>query len=245
MVHSASDNVNTAPVWASLIALSLGVHVVDAQIDSAKVVTEVPAVGAKAGVFAIFLSGDGGWADLDKSISAALARAGVPVVGINSRAYLKSARRTPDGLAADITRIAGQYQTKWGIDTLALIGYSRGAVLVPFAAARLDSALKARLRLIAMLGLQERAGFTFHFTDLLSKHSPKDGLPVLPELERLRGIPMLCVYGRDEEESLCRSVDSALVKRLVRDGGHHFDGDYGAIAQTIIDQLRLTRPGGP
>ena len=234
---------NTGPVWASLIALSSGVHAVHAQIDSTKVVTEVPAAGPKAGVFAIFLSGDGGWADLDKAISAELARAGVPVVGINSRAYLKSARRTPDVLAADIARIAGQYQTKWGLDTFALIGYSRGAVLIPFAAARFDSALKAKLRLIAMLGLEERAGFTFHIADLLSKHSPKDGLPVLPELERLRGIPMLCVYGREEEESLCRAVDSTLVKRFARDGGHHFDRNYAALAQTIIDQLGIPRPG--
>lgn len=232
---------NTGPVWASLIVLSLGVQVLHAQIDSMKVVTEVPAAGAQAGVFAIFLSGDGGWADLDKSISAQLARAGVPVVGIDSRAYLKSARKTPDVLAADIARIAAQYRMKWGLDAFALIGYSRGAVLVPFAAARLDSALKAKLRLIALLGLEERAGFTFHFTDLFAKHSPKDGLPVLPELEKLRGTPMLCVYGRDEEESLCRSVDSTLVKRFVRDGGHHFDRNYAALAQTILDQLGTAR----
>lgn len=228
---------NTAPVWTALILVSSGMPALYAQTDSTKFVTEVPAVGPKAGVFAVFLSGDGGWADLDKSISARLAHAGVAVVGIDSRAYLKSARKTPDVLATDIARIVAQYQKKWALDSFALIGYSRGAVLVPFAAARFDSALRATLRLIAMLGLEERAGFTYHFTDLLSKHSPRDGLPVLPELERLRGISMLCVYGRDEEESLCRSVDSTLVKRFDRSGGHHFDGNYAAIAQTILDHL--------
>lgn len=230
---------NSPPVSIALLLVSLGALPLRAQTDLATLVTEVPAAGAKAGVFAVFLSGDGGWAELDRSISARLAQAGIPVLGIDSRAYLKSARKTPDILAADIARIVAQYQTKWGLDAFALIGYSRGAVLVPFAAARFDSSLKAQLRLIAMLGLEERAGFTFHFTDLLSKHSPKDGLPVLPELERLRGISMLCVYGRNEEESLCRSVDSTLVTRFVRDGGHHFDGNYPAIAQTIIDHLAI------
>lgn len=235
------DRMTRARIWTTCAVLSSIVRALHGQNDSVRFLTEVPATGARAGVFAVFLSGDGGWAELDKSISARLARAGIPVVGIDSRAYLKSARKTPDLLAADLARIVAQYRTKWGLDSFALIGYSRGAVLVPFAAARFDSTLKAQLRLIAMLGLEERAGFTFHFTDLLSKHSPKDGLPVLPELERLRGISMLCVYGRDEEESLCRSVDSTLVTRFVRDGGHHLDGNYPAIAQTIIDHLAIGR----
>ena len=234
---------NIRPLSAALAILSSLAHLLAAQTDSAAFVTEVPATGPPAGVFAVFLSGDGGWAELDRSIGAQLAQAGVAVVGIDSRTYLKSGRKTPDVLAADIARIVRRYQSKWGVDSFALIGYSRGAVLVPFAAARLDSTLRARLRLIAMLGLEERAGFTFHFADLLSKHSPKDGLPVLPELERLRGTSMLCVYGREEEESLCRSVDSTLVRRFARDGGHHFDRNYPALAQTIIDNLAITRPG--
>lgn len=236
-------NMHTVPVWTALSLLSSYAPAVHAQTDSTNVLREVPALGAKAGVFAVFLSGDGGWADLDKAVSLQLARAGVPVVGIDARAYLRSARKTPEVLAADIARIVAQYRTTWGLDSFALIGYSRGAVLVPFAAARFDSVLRAKLRLIALLGLQERAGFTFHFTDLFSKHSPKDGLPVLPELERLRGIPMLCVYGREEEESLCRSVDTTLVTRVVRDGGHHFDHNYAALAQTILDRLTAPRSG--
>lgn len=230
-------------VAAQIALLILPTSPLRSQIDSAKMVTEVPAAPPAAGMFAIFLTGDGGWADLDRSISAELARAGVPVVGINSRAYLTASRRDPDGLAADIARIAREYGAKWGLDTFALIGYSRGAVLAPFAAARFDPALRARLRLIAMLGLEERAGFTFHFGDLLSKHSPRDGLPVLPELEALRGTPMLCVYGRAEEESLCRAVDSTLVAQFVRDGGHHFDRNYAALAQTILEHLGIHRQG--
>lgn len=224
-------------VAAQIALLILPTSPLRSQIDSAKLITEVPAAAPAVGVFAIFLSGDGGWADLDRSISGELARAGVPVVGINSRAYLTSSRRDPDGLAADVARIARHYSEKWRLDSFALIGYSRGAVLVPFAAARFSADLKARLRLVAMLALEERAGFTFHITDLLAKHSPRTGLPVLPELETLRDTPMLCVYGREEEESLCRAVDSTLVRRFARDGGHHFDRDYRALAKIILDAL--------
>jgi type IV secretory pathway VirJ component len=201
-------------------------------------ITEVPAAGTPASLFAIFLSGDGGWADLDRDVGIELANAGIPVVGINSRAYLTSGRRDPDVLGADIARVARAYQTKWRLTSFALIGYSRGAVLAPFAATRLPADLKTQLRLVALLGLQERAGFTFHLTDVVSKHSPKDGLPVLPELEQLRGTNMLCVYGKDEEESLCRSVDSTLVRPFAREGAHHFDRDYPALARIILSAVR-------
>jgi type IV secretory pathway VirJ component len=225
-------------VLASVSLLSLAAAGVSAQIDSARTITEIAAAAPAARVFAIFMTGDGGWRDLDKAVGAELARAGVSVVGIDSRAYLTTGRRDPAILAADIAGLARHYQTKWATRPFALIGYSRGAVLLPFAAARLPADLKADLRLIALLGLEERAGFTFHLTDLVSKHSPRDGPPVLPELERLRGTPMLCVYGREEVESLCRSVDSTLVRRYAREGGHHFDRDYPAVARIILDRLR-------
>ncbi|MBI4501098.1 MAG: hypothetical protein HY700_08055 [Gemmatimonadetes bacterium] len=200
-------------------------------------ITEVPAA-SPGSWFAVFMSGDGGWADLDREVSRELARAGVPVVGINARSYLTSARRDPDILARDITRIVSAYRQKWHLDRFALIGYSRGAVLLPFAATRFPPELYPDLRLLALLGLQERAGFTFHLSDLISKHSPKNGLPVLPELEKLRGVNMLCVYGRQEEESLCRTVDSTLVRPFAREGAHHFDGDYPALARIILSSWR-------
>src|SRR6185436_2158190 len=51
-------------------------------------VVEVPAVGtAKNDLFAILISGDGGWAGIDKEVAAALSERGVPVAGIDSLRY--------------------------------------------------------------------------------------------------------------------------------------------------------------
>ena len=44
---------------------------------------------------AVFYSGDGGWAGLDKAVSAQLAAAGVTVIGVNSRGYFWQ-KRSPD-----------------------------------------------------------------------------------------------------------------------------------------------------
>jgi type IV secretory pathway VirJ component len=190
---------------------------------------------------AIMLSGDGGWAGIDRRIADDLARGGVAVVGLDSRSYLMKAR-TPDEVAADIARTIRHYTLGWSVRRVALIGYSRGADLTPFVANRLPAALRGEIALIALLGPAERANFQFHWADLLSETSKPSDTPILPELERLRGMPVLCVYGKDEKESLCRLADTTAVRVDRRPGRHHFDGDYDAIATEI---LRLMPPLDP
>ena len=196
------------------------------------VVTKAPSPTAVT----IFLSGDGGWAGLDRRISDDLAARGVAVVGLDTRSYLMKAR-TPDEAAGDIARVMRHYTAQWAVQHVAVVGYSRGADLAPFVVNRLPSDLRAELALVALLGPAERAGFQFHWTDLLTDTSKPSDPPILPELERLRGTPVLCVYGRDEKESLCRLADTSAVRVDKRKGHHHFDGDYDAIAAEIIRLL--------
>ena len=56
-------------------------------------VVEVPS-GRPGRRLALLLTGDGGWVEIDKGISGALADAGVAVVGLDSPRYLWK-RRTP------------------------------------------------------------------------------------------------------------------------------------------------------
>ena len=202
---------------------------------------EVRASGpAHTSTLAVILSGDGGWADIDKQIGQTLAERGVDVVGFDDRAYLRGGKRDPDGTARDVSRTAAYYLNAWGDQRLMLIGYSRGADFLPFVANRLPPALRARVALLAMLGLQERASFKYRFSDLWATRSRASDIPILPELERLRGTNMMCVYGKDEDESLCREVDSTLVHVVARPGKHHFDGDYQLLSTLILDRVRPT-----
>jgi type IV secretory pathway VirJ component len=191
------------------------------------------------GTLAVFMSGDGGWADIDKKIGEELAQHGIDVIGFDNRAYLRGQNRTPDGTGADVARAASVYLDRWKDQRLVLLGYSRGADLLPFVAARLPASLRSQLALVAMLALQERASFHYRFSDLWATHSRPSDIPIRPELERLRGTNMMCVYGHDEEESLCRKVDTTLVHPEVRPGKHHFDGDYHAITSLILARLEL------
>jgi len=206
----------------------------------------VPTKASPANALAIILSGDGGWAAIDKRIADDLSSRGVAVVGLDSRSYLMKAR-TPDEASADIAQVIRHYTTQFGVQRVALVGYSRGADIAPFIVNRLPPALRQELVLLALLGPAERANFQFHWADLLTETSKPSDPPILPELERLRGMQVLCVYGKDEKESLCRLADTSAVRVDKRPGRHHFDGGYDAIAAEILRLLApvdANRPGG-
>jgi type IV secretory pathway VirJ component len=56
---------------------------------------------------------------------------------------------------------------------------------------------------------------------------------VLPELAELDPAQLQCVYGRDETDTLCREPRLARAEIIETAGGHHFDGDYAALAARI------------
>jgi type IV secretory pathway VirJ component len=196
-------------------------------------VIEVPATGA-GDSFAIILSGDGGWAGLDKQVAAALAESNVPVAGLDSLRYFWS-KRTPEGLAADLDRMIHYYATHWRRKKVLLIGYSQGADVLPFAIPRLPAATRKTIALNALLGLSEQAQFEFHFSNWLG--SGEEGLAIAPELAKL-DVATLCIYGEDEEDSPCRAAGHDHMRSVQLPGGHHFDGDYRRLAQIILDAAR-------
>jgi type IV secretory pathway VirJ component len=187
---------------------------------------------------AVVISGDGGWASIDKQIGESLAAAGVPVVGLNSLHYFWKAR-TPEQASADLTRILRHYLSAWHASDVVLVGYSRGADVLPFMTARLPEDLRGRVRLVALVGLSRRAGFEFHFADLFRGENRTDR-PTVPEIQRLRGIRLLCVYGADEEDSACRDLPRNLAVEVELPGGHHFGGAYRAVAGRILQMIRPT-----
>jgi type IV secretory pathway VirJ component len=50
-----------------------------------------------------------------------------------------------------------------------------------------------------------------------------------------------CVYGEEEEDSLCRAPLFRGTELIETKGGHHFDGDYRALAQRILDGYEKRR----
>ncbi|WP_170936088.1 virulence factor family protein [Pandoraea sp. PE-S2R-1] len=199
-------------------------------------VIEVAATGKPAAnmadAFAILLSGDGGWAGLDRDVAGALAAHGLPVVGIDSLRYFWSAR-TPASGALDIDRLVRFYQTRWNKKRVILIGYSQGADVLPFMVNRMPPVSKERVALLVLMGLGQKADFEFRMTNWVM--SSQNGLPIRPEVERLPDGLAMCVYGADEDDSNCPGLDPKRVQIVKMPGGHHFDGNYTRLADLILE----------
>jgi type IV secretory pathway VirJ component len=200
---------------------------------------EVPAAGPGTDLMAVMVTGDGGWAEIDKRISARLAADGIPVVGWSSLKYYWTPR-TPEGASRDLARVLEHYTRAWGKRRVLLVGYSFGADVLPFLVSRLPAELRSRVALLGLLGLQEQASFEFHVAGWLGVQTGHH--LTVPEVARLETTPVLCLRGEDEADSACRLLRGAAVRTVTLPGGHHFGGDYERIAETVLSAIRSAGP---
>ena len=192
--------------------------------------TAPPSSPALGELFAVILTGDGGWAEIDKSLAERFAAAGVPSLGWSSLKYYWTPR-TPEGAAADLARVIEHGAARFRRGRVLLVGYSFGADALPFLAARLPPAARARVARVGLVGLSPRASFEFHVAGWLGLD--KGEYPTLPEVKRLAPIPVACVAGDDERDSACGALRGA-AEVVVLPGGHHFGGDYARGARALL-----------
>lgn len=194
---------------------------------------EVPATSGTSDTLVVVLSGDGGWAKIDTTIAAALAERGMPVVGLNSLQYFWT-RRTPESASRDLAAIFETYLARWQKQRVVLVGYSRGADVLPAMASRLPAALQARIRLVALLAPSPLVEFEFHIADWMRDSGR--GIEVRPDLERLAA-KSICVWGEEDTGSLCRGLTLPRVQVVTLRGSHHFEGDFAQLAKIIIEAI--------
>ena len=199
-------------------------------------ITEVQSAGRGSNALAVILSGDGGWNVTERALGGRLATAGVPVVGLNCLRYFRR-RRTPETAAHDLERLLDHYLQEWGTRDVVLIGYSRGACVLPFMANRLRADLRDRVREIVLLGPVSKIDFKFHLADLFTSIEWPTALPVLPEVEKLRGTAITCFCGAREKNCLCRDLPEGLATCIKRPGGHLIWKDVEPIVAVILEAL--------
>ncbi|MEZ5935759.1 MAG: AcvB/VirJ family lysyl-phosphatidylglycerol hydrolase [Alphaproteobacteria bacterium] len=200
---------------------------------------ELPAAHAPKAL-AVILSGDGGWRDLDMQIGQVLASRAIGVVGLDTLRYFWSAK-TPTQVGSDLEKIIAHYQATWDVTNVLLVGYSFGADVLPAAINRIAPATLKDVVQISLLGLSQKVAFEFHVAGNWLGFGHADMKPIAPEARRLDLAKVQCVYGEEEEDSLCRAPLFQKAELIETRGGHHFDGDYQALARRILDGYEKRR----
>ncbi|MBS0365316.1 MAG: virulence factor family protein [Proteobacteria bacterium] len=180
--------------------------------------------------FALLLTGDGGWAGLDQELAARLAADGVPTVALNSLKYFWNERK-PEEVTAAIARVLRHYLSAWNKQRVLLIGYSFGADVLPFVINRLPPDLRGRIVSASVLGIDGEASFEISISDWVGSGT---GSPTRPEVAALAPLPVLCIYGQGESDSICPDLAGSHVSRLQVGKGHHFSGEYATLAEQIL-----------
>lgn len=201
-------------------------------------VVEVPA-GQTTDTVTLFLSGDGGWRDLDRDVAGEMAKLGYPVVGIDTLRYYWQ-HKTPEQSAADLSELMQHYRQKWGTKRFVLTGYSFGADVLPAIYNRLPAEDQQRIDAVMLLAFARSGSFEIEVEGWLGKEGQE--APTGPEMAKLPASKVVCVYGVEETDESGCTDKTAVGERLKLPGGHHFDENYPALAKRLIGEIE-TRQG--
>jgi type IV secretory pathway VirJ component len=198
--------------------------------------TEIAPQGPSDHRIAIMLTGDGGWAGLDKGVAAVLSQHGVRVIGLSSLEFFwhrKDAAQITDA----VSRIVSHYAARYPRARFTLVGYSFGASLIPVVANRLPDAQREKLSGGVMISPDDAAVFEIHVGDWFGNTAHSDAMPLAPEVAHAK-IPLVCVYGSGESDEWCPAAAKLGPVKLVQlPGGHHYDGDYDKLGAAILGAL--------
>ena len=198
--------------------------------------TEIPPQGASDHRIAIMLTGDGGWAGLDKGVAAVLSQRGVRVIGLSSLEFFWH-RKDAAQITEAVSRIIAHYSARYPDARFVLIGYSFGASLVPVVANRLPETQRSRVSGGVMISPDDAAVFEIHVGDWFGNTAHSDALPLAPEVAHAK-VPLVCVYGSGESDEWCPAAAKLGPMKLVQmPGGHHYDGDYDKLGAAILNSL--------
>jgi len=104
---------------------------------------------------------------------------------------------------------------------------------------RLPPDLRTRVASVSLLGIDAHASFEVRVSDWVGNDA--GGPPTRPELDALAHVPVLCIYGEGEADSICPGLPAAIAREQIGKG-HHFSGEYAQLADRILAFARTGRP---
>lgn len=200
----------------------------------------IPARQPRLPLAAVFLSGDMGFHfGMSSDVAQALAARGVPVVGVVSPVAFAH-HRTPDEARAIVEQAMRTAMRSTGARQLLLVGQSYGADIVATVAPQLPPDLLAHVRAINLMVPGRYVYFRADPTTLAYFAKP-DAQPARA-FRAFHGPPVICIYGMQEDDSLCPELDRSAVKVIALPGDHHLDRKPERLVAAAMGALHALVP---
>jgi type IV secretory pathway VirJ component len=195
-----------------------------------------PSAVAERHVGVVFLSSDMGLnVGMGGQIADRIAADGLPVVGVNSLTYFRH-QRTPGEATALIEDAMRRALARPGVDSLVLIGQSFGADMLQASFPDLPAAYRDKVLLAILVVPPDTTMYRASPAEIFD--FGQRGIPAAARARRLTDVPLLCVQGAQEDDSLCPALTMPNVTRVALPGGHMLNFDPDRLYAAIAPELR-------
>lgn len=179
----------------------------------------------------VLLSGDIGFnMGMGRAIAARFAADGVPVVGVNTLTYMRRTRTRAEVVAL-ITTAERRALQLGHADRVMLVGISFGADMLHVGLAELPADLRARIGKVVLIVPEDTVQFRASPGEVFDYATPT--IDAMPTARRLTWVPLLCVHGIEETESLCPMLKQRNARIVALPGGHPLHRDTDMLYDTV------------
>lgn len=189
---------------------------------------------------AVYWTGDMGMRmGTGKAIVESLRRRGIPVLSVSSPALF--GRQRDRAFVDDmVARSLEAALKRSGAERIAVVGSSFGADVVGSGLGRAAPELRRRIASVVLVVPGSDVYFHANPSGIFYRGpaaaDPAHTIPLL------RGLPVTCIFGKDEDDSLCRHAVMGGARRIGIDDGHLMLFSHGLLA-AAVDAAVLHPPG--
>jgi type IV secretory pathway VirJ component len=192
---------------------------------------------------AVLLSGDMGLrAGLGGELASRLADHGIATVGVNSLNYFK-VRRTPEDVSTMLAEAIRRAMALGHTDRVIVLGQSFGSDMVHVGLEHLPADLRRHVSMV-VLTVPTRTVFLRVSPLEWLDETPPDA-PALASASKLGWVPVVCIHGQDEPESLCPLLHLPRLTQIVLPGDHYLNKDADRLFGAIRGVLAAHTLAGP
>lgn len=194
-------------------------------------VVQAPKTVQNAPVF-FLISGDGGWNQFTDQLARNIAARGYNLVGLDARQYFWE-KKDKNATVKVINDVISASMTRFKSKNYVLAGFSFGACIVPFIASASGANTYLSPDALVLISPDKTGEFEIHLADMLSFSKREGKYQVIPELQKLKALEPIVIFGKEEDGNTILAFKHAGLNVMELPGNHHYDNKVPQLAARI------------